>query len=173
LKEWNRNPTKLEFEEIKHPIERQKWAEAIARTKDLEDEPASDWLDPKKFAPFSRFTICEHRRDIFGFYQQARQIAGLHERDASILNLVAWKIVDPHSRIPRRDWSLAAALARQAVRLAPNKPGYRDTLAWALYGEKHTSEAIKSEGVALQSCEDADELERCRAALSLFRKFPR
>jgi hypothetical protein len=173
LHEWRGNPVKLKVDTIKRLIDRRQWAEALDDTKALERLPRTDWLDPKKFAPFLRLSIDEQRRDITGFYQEAREIASVQERDAPLLNLIAWKIVDPHSHIPRRDWVLAASLAGQATRLAPAVAGYHDTLAWALYGEKRTPRAIRSERLALRFCQDQDEMKRCEAALSLFTKFPR
>jgi len=173
LRDWRQNPARQQIDAVDKLISQQKWAEALDETRSLERLPRTDWLDPKKFAPALRLSIYEHKRDVAGFYHEARRIASLHEQDAPLLNLVAWKIVDPHSHIPNRDWALAATLARQATKLAPTVAGFRDTLAWALYGQKVTRDAVKSERIALRYCEDEDELQKCQAALSLFTKFPR
>jgi hypothetical protein len=108
-----------------------------------------------------------------GTFVETHQIAAIHESDAAMLNLVAWKIVEPHSHIPDRDWWLAVFLSRQATQIAPTVAGYHDTLAWALYGAKQTRKAIRSERLALRYREDEDELQKCQAALSLLTKFRR
>jgi len=173
LRQWAANPVKRRVDHISKLIDSRKFGQAQREIGAFQKFSKTDWLDPAKFAPFLFLCCAEGERDIHNFYTAARQIADARETDAPMLNDVAWKIVDPHSRIPRRDWGLAVRLARRAVRLAPTNAGGYDTLGWALYGARQTRSAIRAERRALWFSLGVDEEVRCKNALKLFEKYSR
>jgi len=171
---WEHHPVKLAIDNVEGYMLLNQPQKALSEIDRLENlSPRGSRVDPHKYAPFLRLLAHESMRDIDHFYVDAKQIAAVSEDDPKILNDVAWKIVDPHSKIPRRDWPLAVKLAERAVRIEPRKSGYFDTLAWAYYGNRQNREATRAETTALRMCVDDKEVAACRAALSLFTKSPR
>ena len=88
------------------------------------------------------------------------------------LNIRAWEVVDPDGE-GEGDPSLALAWAEAAVEAAPDKDGYRKTLAWAFFANERYEEAeremeasIEVISTSLRKRRQAKELDRLRASIT-------
>jgi len=146
-----------------------KYQEALTQVAFLARMPrGSSPKDPKQSAAYLRALICFHVHNLQGFYAGVQEVFDVGLRDPEQLNNLAWKIVDPHDRIPERRWLLAISLAQRAVAYGGHRSGYLDTLAWAYYGAGKQNEAVSVEKEAAKNAEDLDEVEKCKAPLRLF-----
>jgi len=69
--------------------------------------------------------------------------------DFTLLNFIAWTIVDPKGPFVRRDVRLALRAAAEAVRLSGRAPDFVDTLAWGYYWSGNRRRAVLCEKEAL------------------------
>ena len=70
--------------------------------------------------------------------------------NASMLNRIAWEIVDPDADIAERNGELGVKLAERAAELTEHKnPAILDTLAWAYYFAGDKVKAVKTEMKAI------------------------
>jgi tetratricopeptide (TPR) repeat protein len=171
---WRHHPVKAAIDNVQGYLLLGQPRNALFEIDRLETLSATgSRINPRKYAPFLRLLTHESMRDLDDFYADANQLLKVSVEDPKILNDVAWKIVDPHSKIPRREWPLAVKLGERAVQIDPAKAGYYDTLAWAYYGNRQINKAVRAEKKALSLCIDDDEEPNCKAALALFSGSPR
>jgi len=103
----------------------------------------------------SRLIVFEANGDEPGWYATAAKVVDMKPLNATLLSDVAWRIVDPHSKLKRRDVSLGFKAASLAVRDTQRKSGaILDTLAWAYYWRGDKSKATATDTEALK-CDDA------------------
>lgn len=95
-----------------------------------------------------------------------------HDRkdDAGALNAIAWMIVDPETKVERRDVALALRAAERAVELTEGKAaGVLDTLARAQFANGDVAKAIATQERALSVAADAEERQALQPALDEYK----
>lgn len=73
-------------------------------------------------------------------------------QDSTLLNNICWMIVDPESKLKKRDLELALKLITRAIEIGGRQPFMLDTLAWAHFhkGDKKKAIEIEKEAVSLE-----------------------
>lgn len=98
--------------------------------------------------------------------------------DAITLNSLAWTIVDPEAKWPKRDYAAALLLSEQAVKKSEMKDGaILDTYALALFKTGATKKAIEMQAKAVELAKkdkniDEQTLKEMQARLEEFKKVP-
>lgn len=93
------------------------------------------------------------------------------QRDPSILNSIAWTIVDPESDLSKRDLDLAFKAASRAVEFTNNEdPFILDTLARVYFLKKDYKKAVEIQTRAVELLGDNPQAESFRAALQEYKK---
>lgn len=103
-------------------------------------------------AAVSKFNVYfKYMKDYDKAYAWGREaIAGPLKDNMGGLNSIAWSIVDPATKIEKRDADLAIAAATRAVELSERKDAaILDTLAWAYFTKGDKAKAIELEKAAI------------------------
>jgi thiol-disulfide isomerase/thioredoxin len=112
-------------------------------------------LDPDQFAYLSgdKFRLLLTKlRDTERAYAYAREVVAASADRAEVLNSIAWAIVDPESKVEKRDLELAMSAAERANLLAHDtEASYLDTLArvYATQGNFAKAAALQQKAVEL------------------------
>ncbi|MFO0829581.1 MAG: redoxin domain-containing protein [Phycisphaerales bacterium] len=101
-------------------------------------------------------------------YAIAREVASKNQKNAMVLNAVAWTIIDTPG-IEKRDTALATQIAQQAVEASGGKDGtILDTLARCYWESGDKAKAIETQKKACELTTDGPMAEQLKATLKKY-----
>jgi thiol-disulfide isomerase/thioredoxin len=151
-----------------------KYDEGIAKI----DEAAK--LMPEEMAPMlevQKFTVLMQHDQTDKAYPIAKKlIEGPGKDDSSILNQIAWTIVDPEAKITKRDVALALKAAERADELAEHKvSAIIDTVArcYAVQGDLNKALELQNKAIEVAKKEDGmsdEQIDSLKESLAEYKK---
>lgn len=145
------SPVVKQIRKIGDLLKAKNYPEALKEIDVLEPMDASPLpIKPKEVATFMRLQVYTENGDSDAFYKTAEIALDLLKTNDQGLNQIAWVIVDPASKLARKDYDFALKVALQANELSKYKDSNElDTLAWAYFGKGDKANAIKWEKEAI------------------------
>ena len=151
---WTKSPVRTQITKIQKLMKAKSYDEAL---KEIDVLAAMDGtglpVSPSGVATDLRLQTLLKKGDMDGYYAAANKAFDELKdgvNNENMLNTMAWNIVDPESKLPRKDFDFALKVAKQCVVLGNRKNAATlDTLAWAYFAKDDKANAIACEKEAI------------------------
>ncbi len=149
---WMSSPARLQIAKVQKLMKAKSYPEALKEIDALEVMDGKGLpINPAEVATTFRLQTLQKMGDMDAYYAAANKAVDTFKDSENVLNDIAWTIVDPESKLAKKDLDFALKVALRSVEIGHRKSAATlDTLAWAYFSKGDKANAIACEKEAIE-----------------------